>query len=365
MPENIYPAFKQKNIPVVLSSDEKYASYLGVCIKSLVDNTSPEYNYDICILDGGIKNYKKQLIKKMQQSNVSIRFIDINTILKNYDSTIFKTTLHFTIAAYFRFFLPIIFSHYKKICYIDCDTILLEDISNLWKIDIGNNILGAIRDFFVIYNGNKNPETIKYYTNVLKMKNYQNYFNSGCMLCNIKLMRKYDLTQKLIALLKEIKTPKYVDQCILNSLCEGKVKFLPANWNYTWHIKINHPDYYNYIPKNLLTSFQKAMEKPYMMHFTSPRKPWNEPQIEYSYLFWKYARQTPFYEEILYKNFNHTFIDTSLIKDAFHYTKNKIRYWRYKLLSKITLGNMRKHYKQKKKELKERIRQVRRFLKEK
>lgn len=82
-----------------------------------------------------------------------------------------------------------------------------------------------------------------------------------------------------------------------------------------------------------------------------------------------------FYAEAYLNNFYYKYRNTQNLqinnislrsfKDAFHHTKNKIRYWRYKLLSKITLGNMRKHYKRKKKELKERIRQVRRFLKRK
>lgn len=52
-----------------------------------------------------------------------------------------------------------------------------------------------------------------------------------------------------------------------------------------------------------------------------------------------------------------------IVKDAFDYTKNKIKYWRCKLLAKLTFGKMRKHYKTKKKELKNRLKQVRSFLK--
>lgn len=37
-----------------------------------------------------------------------------------------------------------------------------------------------------------------------------------------------------------------------------------------------------------------------MIHFASQPKPWNIPSIEYSSEWWRYAKQTPFYEEILY-----------------------------------------------------------------
>ena len=30
-------------------------------------------------------------------------------------------------------------------------------------------------------------------------------------------------------------------------------------------------------------------------------KPWHKPTEDYAHYFWKYSRQTPFYEELLYK----------------------------------------------------------------
>lgn len=81
---------------------------------------------------------------------------------------------------------------------------------------------------------------------------------------------------------------------------------------------------------------------------------------------------TPFYEEILFKNQNCQScntnnaikaIDLTIVRETANYLKNKIRYWRYRLLSKITFGKKRRKYKQKRKELKARLKQVRAFLK--
>ena len=38
-----------------------------------------------------------------------------------------------------------------------------------------------------------------------------------------------------------------------------------------------------------------------VLHFTTGVKPWNNPTMPLSDKFWKYARNTPFYEQILYK----------------------------------------------------------------
>ena len=84
-----------------------------------------------------------------------------------------------------------------------------------------------------------------------------------------------------------------------------------------------------------------------------------------------FRSKSPFYEIILKKlvykqpvstgaNF-----DSSTFLQLLTYKKDKLRYYRYKILSKITFGKMRKHYKCKKKELKRQLKEFRKFLKNK
>lgn len=86
---------------------------------------------------------------------------------------------------------------------------------------------------------------------------------------------------------------------------------------------------------------------------------------------WKYARKSPFYEIILkklvYKQSVSTDanLDSSTLLQILTYRKDKLRYWRYRFLSKITFGKMRKHYKRKKKELKRQLKEFRKSLKNK
>ena len=364
----IKPAFANENIPVVFSSDNGYALYLGVCIRSLIANSSSNHNYDIVILDGGISDTVKQDILDMQKQNVSIRFINIDPYLKDYDLSIFSLRIHFTLATYYRFFLPIIFQEYSKVLYIDCDTVILNDVAELYQIDIKDNYIGATRDIEIIRTGEHHPPSTDYYYKVLKMKDHKNYFQAGCMICNITKMLEINFTQKLIERLKEIKTPRFVDQCVLNSLCEGKVKFIPQNWNYTWHIAIMNKVYEPDIPEPYLRQFKSAQTNPYIIHFTAVGvKPWLNPALEKAHYFWFYARQTPFYEEILYRNLKVKAepprIDLSPVRAALQLTADKIKYWRYKLLSRITFGKKRKKYKNKRKELKKRIKMAKDFLK--
>ncbi len=55
--------------------------------------------------------------------------------------------------------------------------------------------------------------------------------------------------------------------------------------------------------------------------------------------------------------------DMQTVREAVNYGRSRLKYYRYKLLSKITFGKMRKHYKKKRRDLKARLKQIRAFLK--
>lgn len=366
--KSIYPAFKENNIPVIFSSDNNYAEYLGVCIKSLIANSSSYKNYDIFILDGGISSEHKTLINSMVQNNISIRYIDVHPYINQYSKEIFYIDLHFSIATYYRFFLPEIFANFDKILYLDCDTVILEDVAKLYDENIDNYWLAATRDIEVIRSMHKAYKyNYQYFMEFLKLQDYHNYFQAGCMVLNLKAMRANNITDKLIKALKEIKTPKYVDQCIMNVVCQGKVKFIKQNWNYTWHLPFVDKEFSSFIPEPYRTDYLEAYKKPYIIHFTGMNmKPWENPSLDNAKYFWNYARKTPFYEEILYKNLtskNTTILNMNLVRDIGNALQNRYLYYIYKILSKITFGKKRKTYKNKKSQLKFKIRQVKQFLK--
>lgn len=85
---------------------------------------------------------------------------------------------------------------------------------------------------------------------------------------------------------------------------------------------------------------------------------------EYAEIFWHYARKTPFYEEIIYENTKLSGkASSSDVKYSIRRKKIYLNYLRCKLLSIITFGKKREHYKNKRNILHERVRIARRFLK--
>lgn len=104
-----------------------------------------------------------------------------------------------------------IFPQYDTILSLDVDTIINENISDLWNIDLENNYLAATKE----------PR---------KSKNDFLYINMGVVLFNLKLLREDQKDDQIIEALNTRFYPFNEQDCI-NSLCQGKIKILSNDYN--------------------------------------------------------------------------------------------------------------------------------------
>lgn len=363
--EILLPAFDNKNaVTIMLSSDNNYAPYMAVFLKSLIEHSNPSRNYDIVIANRNISTHNQKLITKMQQTNISIRFINISKYFNQYGATYFQTCQHFSIDAYSRIFIPEIFGEYKKVLYLDIDMIILKDIAELFDTDIGQNWWGVVQDSFfpVVCHSPKDNyfkrNLVPYIKNTLKMDSLSDYFNSGVMIWNIEQCKKDNVVTKAIIKLQELKNPKFVDQCILNSIANGKnIFWLSPFWNVSWNVEFDWHDGYGSESYNTALNF---LENPYILHFTGAIKPWKEPWRDRAEIFWEYARKTPFHEQIfaaiLFSVFDYLWYirgnaNKNIQTNKHLKKKYKKKLLKYKVLNFITLGlvksikKRKKHYK--------------------
>ncbi|MBO5038346.1 MAG: glycosyltransferase [Alphaproteobacteria bacterium] len=350
------PAFSEKVVPVVFNCDSNFVKYFSVALQSLVENITSEFNYDIVILNNDISEQQQDTIIKYYEykKNVSIRFYNMNILTKSFNIDKLKTVNHVKLAAYYRLFIPTIFQHYNKVVYLDSDIILKNDISQLFKTNIDDVACAAVKDVFVSNVTAENELYFKgfyeYSKTVLGITDLKKYFNSGVMLFNIKKCLREDYQIKFMDVAQ--RNNKYFnDQNVLNAVLQNDVKFLDINWN----VQLN-------FTCPLVVLNMNEFSNLHILHFCSRFKPWQRSFEErYDDIWWKYARKSPFYEIIL-RDFL-TGERESQFRQIFTYRKDKLKYLRYKILSKITFGKMRKHYKRKKKELKMRLKEIKRLLK--
>ena len=263
-----------KTIPIFFSCDDKYVPFLAVDIRSLVDNANKSYNYDIQILNTGLdeKNYKK--IESLKNSNTNISFVNVTDKMKRLGKMLHLRD-YYTASIYFRIFIPNLFPQYEKAIYLDSDTTILGDISKLYEIELGDNLVGATIDQVIC-----SRDLFKDYATYGVGVHYSKYFNSGMLLMNLKLMREENIEEQFINMFNkyhfDVVCP---DQDYLNVLCYDRVLLLDIGWN-----KMSVDNNYS--------------KKPNIIHYNMFNKPWQYDNIPYGEYFWEYAKKTDFYDEI-------------------------------------------------------------------
>ena len=78
----------------------------------------------------------KKKLAKYESKNVKIEFVDLNYYIQKIQDKLY-TRDYYTNTTYFRLFIPNLYPQYDKVIYLDGDTVVLGDISELYNIDMG------------------------------------------------------------------------------------------------------------------------------------------------------------------------------------------------------------------------------------
>jgi lipopolysaccharide biosynthesis glycosyltransferase len=296
--ENLTPYFNTHYIPIITSSNDRYFPFIGTMITSLLENSSKDYNYDIIIMSQTSQLSESNIsrLKDMMKAypHAKVRFYNISSFLSSI--TLYTPRL-FQPETYYRLFIPIIFSHYDKVIYLDGDIIVNSDISEIFEVHIDNYLLGAVQDSIAAGAMLSPLFNLKnYFENTLKLQNPYNYFQAGVMLMNLKEFRIQKLGPQMIEYASNHEC-MLVDQDVLNLYCQGQVQFLDASWNVDCN-KIG-PEVAKCAPLHIYNDFLSARKNPKLFHYAGDNKPWNCLDLDFSHYFWKYARLTPWYENMI------------------------------------------------------------------
>ena len=275
-----------QEIPIFFSIDDNYIPCLGVAIHSLKKNLKEKNKFRIIVLNSEISEKSKDEIKNMEDENIKIDFKDISKEIDNLQSDLaLRLRDYYSTTIYYRMFIPSLFAEYDKAIYIDSDIILQDDISNLYNKELKDNYIAAVKD--EVING---FEEFRRYSKIAIGIEPEHYFNSGVLLMNLKKMREDKIEEKFIYLLTKYNLDTAApDQDYLNILCKDRVVYLPETWN-------KMPDFGEKIES----------EKIHLIHYNMFRKPWHYADVPYSECFWKYAKETPYYDILMKERENFT-----------------------------------------------------------
>lgn len=279
-------------IPIVMAVNEAYLPYLSVAVESLKKNhyKSKVYLY-IFYTDLEEKSIKR--VESLSSDIIHIEFFDVNSYV---DKGQLYSRAHYSVEMYYRIIIPEIFSFVSKVLYLDCDIVVMNDLLELYQTDLEGCVMGAARNPV-------NHWMFEYVGNKLQLP-FEQYFNSGVLLINVKKFNEEGIAQKCLDYLIGSEVLACPDQDALNVSCRGFVKYIDQGWNYQWHhdIAMNSNSAQSSLLEFERAEYLAARENIKILHYTSSIKPWNSPSHDLSGHFWNYAKGSPFYKEILCAN---------------------------------------------------------------
>jgi len=292
----INPFKKTKAVPVFITITDDYAKYAAAAINSLMRHTNPERNYRIIIMYDRLGWRNRLRLRNLVTRNCAIQFHKMKynlymQIVVRYCATKTGSADFFSSAVYYyRLFIARLFPQYDKGIYIDSDTILMDDIGKLYDIELGDNVVAARVDPKIAMV----PAFMTYVENALGVAPDE-YVNSGVLLMDLKKLRKIHYITKMTDLMKEYNADLVApDQDYLNVILKGKIKHLDREWN--------------------LQPEGEDPEGAKLLHFNLSKKPWYHDDVNAGEEFWKAAKGTGFYGDLMREKEGYSVEDARLAK---------------------------------------------------
>ena len=267
-----------KVIPIFYACDDAFAKYTIVSLSSMIKNASKEYEYRVYVLHTDISEDMMNKTLALQNENFEISFVSVVKYLKSISKKL-PLRHYYSKTTYFRLFIAEMFPEYEKAIYIDSDTIVLGDISELYNTDVSSHYLAGCREQAMeqvdVYG--------TYVEKVIGISRHE-FFNAGIILINCKKFRDERVLDKFIHYLGVYDFIVTQDEDYLNLVCKDNVLWLDQKWN----TELTDGLEYNY-----------DITEANILHFIMVNKPWHYHNCRGANIYWDYAKDTCVYNDLV------------------------------------------------------------------
>lgn len=264
--------FMDSIMPIFFAVEKSWLEYLSVAVSSIVNSPFHGGTYEINILHDGICGKDLANIRGMARQNRKIKTIDIR-----HCSPVGAINGWPAIPRDFFNFIPTLFPYYNKALCLDADIVVVGDLSTLFRMQIENYLCAAVLE--------QMPCTSHFSRDSPKEEKQCNAYNPGVLLLNCQLAREKEVN------LGELK---------ITSVSKGnsalRVKTLDSGWNFQWGPMAQSK--YRCFGRTALLAYLRNFSNPGIVHFSGEIKPWNYDDGHLAGYFWKFARQSPYYEKL-------------------------------------------------------------------
>lgn len=267
-----------QNLPLVTICDDAFALLLATLLKSIEVNLMAPTRFDLYLVDDNIRSStRSKLLEAINPTVFCIHWLTIDEALPP-DIVLPVDRSTFPRNVFVRLFIPyFIPQHVTKVVYLDVDMVAHQDITPLWAIDLGNNLVGAVMDraerISSPWGGYSNYQD-------LGLDADTKIFNSGLLVINPITWRRAHITQRVIRCIEQhVKYAVFPDQYGLNVVLANQWLELDRRWN---------------------CYAQSEEANPYLIHFTGTKPIYTSYRFNEAYQeeFYHYLRMTPWHDYI-------------------------------------------------------------------
>lgn len=308
-----------KHIPIFFTFDNNYVVPAAVAFWSLLNRAKSDVFYEMHVLHHDIIDENIKLLQSVigRFNNATLEFHDTDGFLSDeFNSGAFSSGhagSSFTADTILRCFASRFFPQYDKIIYSDVDVVFMDDISEIYDIDLRGKYFAGVRGPFMKYVADELSHLKPEHFEML----HDTYIAGGIWVMNLKKIRADNLESRMLEIVRDDTIIKrFNDQDIMNIACENHVAFLPLNYiSYPYLLDLlRKPDFISHYSRDEMFD---SIINPKILHFAA-EKPWNgKPQ-----------RADVWWNIFEYLNLPRT----AIFRDA------PEKYIKYKRLFNITLG---------------------------
>ena len=266
------PEPKMTYIPISFAPNDKYLPLAYTSMISILSSRNYYTYIDFYLVisnDFSSKNFiiLESLFEQFFYFNITYIYMD-----NRYQNAFVHR--YITNQAYFRFSLGNLLPNLNKLIYLDADTIVFKDLSNVYNL----NFRGKIFLFKGLCQNKKDKEQIR--------------INSGISLFNLKKMREMKIEEKALKILNSgFKHPTLHDQAVINTFFYKYVGLFPPEFNV---YLLNISEVNNLISKTDIYDRDKllfSLKYPTIRHYKGDKKNLNE-----DWFF--FARKSKYFQKI-------------------------------------------------------------------
>lgn len=237
---------------IAFGISNSYTPYIAVTIKSVIENNRNNELYFHVLTDYISNSNRERLYREVERNrnvHINIHLVE-DGFLQDLKTGVWK------IHAWYRILLPAILpASVDKVLYLDADTLVVADLSQLFTIDMTNRSVAAAIDV----------QSLDYYPfDRCGYERKKKYICSGVLFMNLDYWRSHNLTGKLVDWAKRNRNSiQFPDQDAINYVCQDSKIVLPLRYgilNTFFNNKIFYTEQY-------INQLRDCIENPVIIHY--------------------------------------------------------------------------------------------------